>query len=371
MKVFNLPDLGEGLAEAEIHEWHVKEGDEVKLDQTIVSMETAKAVVDVPAPCAGKILKLYGKPGDVIATGSPLVEFVAGDALKQPDTSTVAGRLQAGDTVLTENPTGVAIQRVAAVVGVRALPAARILANKLHVDLAQVTGSGLQGQVTVQDVEQFSKRLQVEGLVPLKGVRKAMAQAMVQSHQAVVPVTLVDDADIHAWQKEEDITLRIIRAIIQACNKEPALNAWFDGYSFSCKRWKEVNLGIALDAKDGLFVPVIKDVARYDAVALRAKINTFKQQALDRTLPPEELQGATFTLSNFGVFAGRYASPIIVPPMVAILAVGKLHQVVVAEEGGFVSHRMMPLSLTFDHRAATGGEAARFLQALIEDLQCK
>lgn len=366
MKIFNLPDLGEGLTEAEIHEWHVKEGDEVKLDQTIVSMETAKAVVDVPAPRSGKIKKLYGKPGDVIATGAPLVEFEEGEDTKQ-DAGTVAGKLQVGDTVLKENPRGVVPTRQSSTV--RALPAARLLATRLGVDLAQVKGTGVGGQITVQDVEQAAKRPTIEGMEPLKGVRKAMAQAMVQSHQEVVPVTIVDDADIHQWQADTDVTLRIVRAIVYACQQEPALNAWFDGKALAKKVFEEVNLGIALDSKDGLFVPVIKHVEKYNASDLRAKINTFKQQALDRTLPQEELHGATITLSNFGVFAGRYASPVIVPPMVAIVGVGKLYHNVVAVNGGYENHRIMPLSVTFDHRAATGGEAARFLKFLIEDLQ--
>lgn len=367
MKIFNLPDLGEGLTEAEIHEWHIKEGDEVKLDQTIVSMETAKAVVEVPAPRAGKILKLYGKAGEVILTGAPLIEYVDGEDAKRPDSGTVAGKLVVGEAVITENPTGIVPTHQRTIV--KALPAARMLAQRLGVELATIKGTGVGGQITIKDVEQAAHKPLIPGMEPLKGVRKAMAQAMTQSHEEVVPVVLMDDADIHEWSKDQDITIRMIRAISKACQTVPALNAWFDGKALAKKEFQELNLGIALDSKDGLFVPVIKDVAKFDANQLREKINIFKKQAIDRSFPSEDLHGATFTLSNFGVFAGKYASPIIVPPMVAILAVGKLRHSVVESEKGFESHRMIPLSLTFDHRAATGGEAARFLQALIEDLQ--
>ncbi|MBI5447559.1 MAG: 2-oxo acid dehydrogenase subunit E2 [Gammaproteobacteria bacterium] len=364
MKVFNLPDLGEGLTEAEIHAWHVSEGEDVKLDQVLVSMETAKAVVEVPSPQAGTIAKLYGKPGEVIFTGAPLVEFAGGEEVSPA--ATVAGKLQVGETILNESPTGI---KVAKRIGVRAMPAARLLAAREGVDLSQIKGTGAANQITLHDVELALRKPPAEDMVPLKGVRKAMAQVMIHSHEEVVPVTLVDDADIQAWSPETDITLRIIRAIIFACAQEPALNAWFDGVALSKKSFSEVNLGIALDAADGLFVPVIKSVETYSTTALRSKIDLFKQQAQARTLPAEELQGATFTLSNFGVFAGRYASPIIVPPSVAILAVGKLRHEAVYVKEVFENHRMMPLSLTFDHRAATGGEAARFLRFLIEDLQ--
>lgn len=368
MKIFKLPDLGEGLTEAEIHEWHVQEGDTVKLDQTLVSMETAKAVVEVPSPRAGKIIKFYGKPGDVILTGAPLLEYEDGEETKRPDTGTVAGKLQVGEVVLQEPAMGI-VRSQSAASSIKALPAARMLANRLGVSLEGLKGSGVGGQITIKDVEAAAHKPLLPDMEALKGVRKSMAIAMTQSHESVVPVTLMDDADIHQWKTGEDITIRLIRAIQQACQVEPALNAWFDGKSMARKLFTEVNLGLALDAKEGLFVPVIKSIASQSDQQLRDIINRFKGQAKERSFPSEELQGATFTLSNFGVFAGKYASPIVVPPMVAILAVGKLREQLIKTDAGVESHRMIPLSLTFDHRAATGGEAARFLQALIEDLQ--
>ncbi len=190
-----------------------------------------------------------------------------------------------------------------------------------------------------------------------------------QSHQEVVPVSLFDEADIACWKEQSDITIRLIQAIKFACTKEPALNAWFNTAHNARKCFEEVHLGLAMDSNEGLFVPVIHDVAHYNDHELRNIINDYKRAVLERALPAEKLKGATITLSNFGKFAGRFASPIIVPPMVAILAVGRLYEGVVSNKGKIEVHRLLPLSLSFDHRAVTGGEATRFLGAVIESLQ--
>jgi pyruvate dehydrogenase E2 component (dihydrolipoamide acetyltransferase) len=372
MKIFHLPDLGEGLPDAEIREWYVKEGDEVKVDQPMVAMETAKAVVDVPAPRSGCIQKLYGKAGDVIQTGAPLVEFEEGDtqAPAKEKSATVVGNLESSDVVLTEAPTG--IKQVTAATTIKAIPAVRALAKRLNVDLEKISPTGPGGQISMEDVEKAAKQnsaAPAESFEPLRGVRRAMAAAMEQSHAEVVPVTIVDDADIHAWPTKTDITFRVIRAIIAGCKAEPSLNAWYNTKAAARKLHTDIHLGIAMDAGDGLFVPVLKDAAKQSAEQIRATINTFKEQVKARTIPQEDLKGATIVLSNVGVFAGRYASPIIVPPTVSILATGRIRDEVVAHEGQPAVHRVLPLSLTLDHRAITGGEAARFLAAVIADLE--
>ncbi len=373
MKIFYLPDLGEGLPDAEIREWYVKEGDDVKVDQPIVAMETAKAVVDVPAPRSGRIIKLQGKAGDVINTGAPLVEFADGEDTAAK--STVVGNLQVGDTVIQESATG--IKPAAAVnTGVKAIPAVRALAKKLNVDLNQITPSGLNQQITVADVEQAAKHVnvaiasdEITGGEPLRGVRRAMAITMTQSHSEVVPVLLVDDADIHAWSAGMDVTARMVRAVIAACKAEPGLNTYYYGKTMT-RQWQEsVNIGLAMDAPEGLFVPVIKAADQQTPAQWREKINIFKEQVKTRTVPQDDLKGATIVLSNVGTFAGKYASPIIVPPTVAIIATGRIREAVVAHNSKPEIHRIIPLSLSFDHRAVTGGEAARFLAALIKDLQ--
>lgn len=367
MNIFNLPDLGEGLPDAEIHEWFVKEGDDVQVDQPLVSMETAKAVVEVPCPEAGIIAKLFGKPGDVIKTGDPLIAFAI-DRATAPSKGTVVGHLEESTDVSPDHFTiGGTTQSSRS----RATPAVRMLAKKQQIDLNKITGTGDHGTITAEDVRQAAlKQNQPKaGFEPLRGVRRAMLSAMTLSHQQVVPVSLFDEADIAAWPEKSDITIRLIRALSYACQQEPALNAWYDTDHQARQCVKEVHVGLAMDSEEGLFVPVLKDVAQQDDKHLRTTIDAYKIAVHDRTLAPDALKGATITLSNFGKFAGRFASPIIVPPTVAILAVGRLYSGVVSHEGRIETHRLIPLSLSFDHRAVTGGEATRFLGAVMEALQ--
>jgi 2-oxoisovalerate dehydrogenase E2 component (dihydrolipoyl transacylase) len=155
---------------------------------------------------------------------------------------------------------------------------------------------------------------------------------------------------------------------VRACKTVPALNAWFDGENLTRTLHPHVDIGIAVDTEDGLFVPALRNADVLDAAGVRAAVNRLRVQVEDRSIPPSELSGYTISLSNFGVFAGRYATPVVVPPCVAIVAAGKGRHQMTPVMGGFESHRIIPLSLTFDHRAATGGEAARFLKAMLDDL---
>lgn len=362
MDTFKLPDLGEGLPDAEIHEWHVKVGDWVKIDDPLVSMETAKAVVDVPSPQDGQVAQLFGKPGDVIKTGSPLVIFES--AQTQNDQGTVVGHLESTNAVSEDNFTIGSAQPHKVI---KATPNVKLLAKKLNVDLSTLIGTGEQGRITRQDVENAAQPL--EGFEPLHGVRRAMLHNMKKSHQEIVPVSLFDEANIHHWPADTDITVRLIRALVLACQAEPALNAWFDDHHCARKCFGTLHLGIAIDNADGLFVPVIHHTESLTDQQLREQINQFKTSVADRSIPREQLLGATLTLSNFGKFAGRFASPIIVPPSVAIIAVGRLYEGVASIQGSVQPQRMLPISLSFDHRAVTGGEATRFLGHLINALQ--
>jgi len=485
-KSFHLPDLGEGLPDATVVEWFVKEGDVVKLDAPLVSMETAKAVVEVPSPFSGKVVRLHGKAGDVIDTGAALVdieldpklpqraeaeatghhhapkaaaqktapasgagaaapddegrviasdeggEIRGRDPSRRSDAGTVVGAMESSDHVVSE--------QAFAVGGVKAVPAVRALARKLGVDLLRVAPSGAGGVVTLQDVksaaaagtakmgssplppgevgarsatgegrgtiqrspsiapssvantppspggrrESERTALSVSGQPmrtsppgtaeafgqpnQVKGVRRNMARVMADAHAKVVPTTICDDADIHAWVPGNDITVRLIRALVTACKAVPALNAWFDGENLTRTLHPHVDVGIAVDTEDGLFVPALRNADVLDAAGVRTAVNRIREQVQNRSIPPEELKGYTISLSNFGVFAGRYATPIVVPPCVAIVAAGKLRHDVVAVMGAIQTHRVIPLSLTFDHRACTGGEAARFLKAILDDL---
>lgn len=368
MKTFLLPDLAEGLVEAEINEWHVQVGDMVKTDQLLVSVETAKAVVEVPSPYRGKILALHGQKGDMIATGRPLVDFDLLD--NSTDTGTVVGKVETGnEMVQPQYFSGDSTQSTGTLV--KASPAVRALAKKLGVDLSKVTGTGPNLAITAQDIERGTKVSvpQDPDFEPLKGVRRQMVLSMQKSHAEVVPVTIFDDVDISHWQSK-DYTTRLLLALSVACEKEPALNAWYDGNQVARRLFKAVNIGVAMDTQEGLFVPVIQNVQQKNSTELRQELDQIKDKVQNRTLTLSEMTGATIMLSNFGKFAGRYANPIVVPPIVSILAVGKIREEVKLNELGEPKmHQLMPLSLTFDHRASTGGEATRFLGHIMSALE--
>ncbi len=365
MTTFKLPDLGEGLQEAEIVTWHVGVGDRVVADQPLVSVETDKAVVEVPSPRAGRIAKLCAAPGDIVKIGAVLVEY--DDGGEPADAGTVVGTIPSRAEVIDE-------EREAEGRGgpapVKATPAVRALARRQGVDLAIVSPSGRDGLITAADVERAAAVLAEAGpLEPLRGVRRAMARRMTRARDEVTPATVVDDADVEAWAKGTDPTIRLIRAIAAACQAEPSLNAWYDSAAAGRRLHDKIDLGVAVDTAEGLFVPVLHDVANRTAADLRRGLDRMKADVEARTVPPEELRGATITLSNFGTLGGRYAAPVVVPPQVAILSAGRVEPRVVAAAGKPAVRRITPLSLTFDHRAVTGGEGARFLTAAIADLQ--
>ena len=273
MNKFKLPDLGEGLQEAEIVTWHVAVGDRVVADQPLVSVETDKAVVEVPSPRAGRVAKLCAAPGDIVKIGETLVEYDDGD--DHADAGTVVGTIESRAELIDERRQA---EGRAGAAAVKATPAVRALARRLDVDLSIVSPSGRR---------------------------------------------------LHA----------------------------------------KIDLGVAVDTADGLFVPVLHDIANRDPADLRRGLDRMKADVEARTVPSEEMRGATITLSNFGTLGGRYAAPVVVPPQVAILSAGRVAGRVVAAAGKPAVHRTLPLSLTFDHRAVTGGEAARFLAAAIADLE--
>ncbi|MBX8571922.1 2-oxo acid dehydrogenase subunit E2 [Pseudomonas cichorii] len=364
MKYFKLPDLGEGLQEAEVVQWHVKEGDTVRADQLVVSVETAKAIVDIPAPYDGVVAKLFGGDGDVLHVGEPLMAFEG-----EGDAGTVVGRLEGGGSQDDQFCVGAA-PSTREHLSVKATPAVRQLARQMGVELNALAGSGNNGLITRSDVERAA---QIErdrfGGQRLRGVRRSMALNMAKSHAEVVPVTIFGDADLHRWAQARDPLIRLGKAMAEACKVEPVLNSWFDGKSLSIKQHETLNLGIAVDTPDGLFVPVLRDVGNRTAADLKEGMSRLRADVKARSIPPQEMMGATITLSNFGTLFGRYANPIVVPPQVAIIGAGGIREEPVAMNGEVVIHPILPLSLTFDHRAVTGGEAARFFKALVDELE--
>jgi len=453
--VFTLPDLGEGLPDAEIVRWLVNEGDILTLDQPMVEMETAKAVVEVPSPFAAKVAKLHGQAGDVIEVGAALVSFgdsatsttaptaVVEEAAAPADAGTVVGSVVVGNTVVVESANAVV----------------KALAKKLKVDLTLVKGTGANGSISQADVKQAKKdgkligtgskiaapapvavassnenpldfkaspavrahahrtgvalsscrpsgkkgsitKADVDAAVgsasaapvasapraaaptggglptvqvsvkpqTVRGVRRAMAMGMTKTASVVVPTTLMEDADITSWPKQDSLA-RYVRALVFASKIEPALNCWFDGEKFERLVHPNVHVGIAIDSPDGLYVPVIHDADSKDATQVRARVQDLRQMIETKSLKQDDQQGATITLSNFGSIAGRYGTPVVSTPQVAILGTGRFRNELKLTTKGIENRKMLPLSLTFDHRACTGGEAARFLAAVIEDLQ--
>jgi pyruvate dehydrogenase E2 component (dihydrolipoamide acetyltransferase) len=254
----------------------------------------------------------------------------------------------------------------------RAAPAVRARARELGVDLSQVTPSGPSGSVTLADL---AMRSTVREAGAMRGARRTMALNMAQAWREVVHATLHDEADIDRWLAQEDVTIRLIRAMVAACRAEPRLNATFNAASLALHDNTCIDLGLAIDHPDGLFVPVMRDVGHATPADWRRQIEALKQLVKDRSLAPADLSNPTITLSNFGTIAGTHAALVIVPPQVAILGAGRFcHRPVHVQgaidlQGSVELHRALPLSLTFDHRAVTGGEAARFLHAVIADIE--
>lgn len=354
MSEFRLPDLGEGLDEAEIVSWGVAVGDEVVAGQTLVSVETDKAIVDIPALERGRVTVLHGAPKDRVKVGAVLIEF-ADEA--RTDAGALVGRL----------PT----PKVASGGVVKAMPAVRALAEHLGIDLVNVAATGRTGEVTRADVERIAagRRSGDEGQA-LRGVRRTMAANMARAHAAVVPATAMDQADVHGWwNQQSDVLVRLIRAVAAGCLASPALNAWYDDKAQTRRLHDHIDLGIAVDDPEGLFVPVVRDIGNCNASELRLEIDRLAAAVRERRLTPDEMKGQTVTLSNFGALGGRFAALVVVPPQVAILGAGRVGPALVATPDGPVARNVLPLSLTFDHRVVTGGEAARFLAAVIADLQ--
>ena len=389
MTTFNLPDLGEGLPDAEIVAWHVAEGDLVSIDDLLVSVETAKAVVEVPSPHTGVVEKLYASAGDIVATGAPLVDFsdvTASDVVPEPP---AADSGEDAATVVGNVPTGGGLLQETAIAGgsrrhkkgrIKATPSVRTKAKRLGLDLAEITATGKNGQITIADLDSHAAKGKVlaRSARPkaiagrsdqLRGPRRAMAQSMSKFRDEVALCTLFDDADIHEWIVKRNITARILRAIVAGCVAEPGLNGFYHPDAMTRQTESRVDIAMAVDTEDGLIVPAIRNVEAMSIVDIRAAVEDLKQATRNRTVTPQDMVNYTFTLSNFGMMAGRYATPLMVPPTVGILGTGKLQHDVVAVMGGIEVHRRIPLSLSFDHRCVTGGEAARFLGAVIQDLE--
>ena len=387
IKEFHLPDVGEGISEAEIVRWLIAEGSTVNEDQDIVEIETDKAIVSLPSPHAGKIVKLHHKEGDLTKVGEILVTIETDEAgqsetrAPQTDRGTVVGSL--GDEEMIELPTPV-----------KAIPAVRALAKKLGVDLTKIHGTGSEGKITREDVERASPEHLPETVhdadasgpierVPLRGLRRTIAKRMHAARQRVSDVTIWEDADIadldRIRSKEKEIAAQegikltylpyVIQATLDALKAHPYLNATLDDEREEILLKKFYNVGIAVDTADGLIVFAIKRADQKSLLDLAQEISTLAEKARTRRLDLSELRGSTFTITNYGVIGATYGTPIINYPEVGILGIGRIQDRPVVDDGGIAIHKIMPLSLVFDHRVVDGVEAARFLNVIIERLE--
>ncbi|PSW05406.1 dihydrolipoamide acetyltransferase family protein [Photobacterium lipolyticum] len=380
MKSFTLPDLGEGLAESEIVEWHVNIGDNVKVDQVILTVETAKATVEVPSPYCGKVVARYGNEGDVISIGSLLLEFeeqreTEKPQEKQADAATVVGNVSQQEHHVNVDEFWIGSDQADKPEHmITAMPSTRLLARQLGVDLNGIQGSGPDGLILDTDVyNQCDKPQPEKGVLQeaevLKGARRTMVTTMTESHHNVAAVTITEEAILAEWPDDEDISIRLIQAIVDACQQEPALNAWFDAETMTRCVHNTVNIGIAVDSKHGLYVPVLRHAHEFSPNGIRQWLDKTVAGIQKRKIRREQLQHATITLSNFGAIAGIYATPVVSPPQVAIVGAGRIIEKIIMRDCQPVAVKALPLSVTFDHRVCTGGEAARFIRALVLHLQ--
>lgn len=394
---FRFPDVGEGIAQGEIVRWLVAQGDEVRADQPLVEVETDKAVVEIPAPRAGIILRLPVAAGETIQVGEILAVIGEPDGTEagtapQPEAASVVGRLDAKTLELPPEPVVAGSEDGAfADRRVLAIPSVRKLARDLGVDLSRVTPSGSRGRIRREDVLRAAPQdtgparfadaqRDAHGTIelqPLTALRRTIAKAMVEAATTAVPITTTDEVDISElldWRARSnaaavDVHLTLLpfvmKAVVAALQQHPALNASLadDQQHLILKRY--YHLGIATDTPDGLIVPVVKDVDQKPLLALATELQNLAELAKTRRIPLADLRGGTFTISNYGAVGGIFATPMLHLPQVAILGVGRFMQKPLAHEGAVALRTILPLSLTFDHRVLDGAGAQRFLNAVM------
>ncbi len=387
---FKFPDVGEGIAEGEVVKWHVKEGDRVEEDQVLLEVETDKAVVEIPSPVSGYILKRLVGEGDIIHVGQVMVIIgEEGEGI---------GVKPAPERKAVEPPGGVVgtVQRAK----VAAAPATRKLARELGVDLGGIRGTGPGGRITPEDVRQASadkavpaakavrKRedLKVDETVErvkMRGVRKKVSEAMMTSVRRIPHVTHVDEADIsrliqlreslnRRW-KEEDFRLSylpfFVKAVALNLRAFPAMNASVDEENDEIVYRKYYNIGMATATPDGLIVPVIKRADRLSLVEISKEIERLAEATRSRKVPLEDLRGATFSVTNYGSIGGLLGTPIIHHPETAILGIGKFFKRLVLAGDTIEERDFVYLSLSFDHRVADGADSAEFVNSVISYLE--
>lgn len=397
MNELKLADLGEGMHEAEIVEWLIKEGDTVRLDQPVVRVETDKAIVEIPSPVAGRVSKVRFQPGQTAKVGEVLVVYDTPQA--RNGSSKAVHATQHPQTAPA--PTAVA-ESGSAPKRVLAAPAVRKLAFELGIDLAEVTPSAANGRVTIEDVRAYAEqaaspatgpsttpasgvpaasaaaKTQQTGAderQPLTGLRKRIAEHMERSWRTIPHATAFDELDasglialrqalLPALEKRGTrLTYMplLLKLLIPVLKEFPIFNACLDEERREIVYKRSYHLGVATASPEGLLVPVLRDADKLSITDLAVQLERLVEGAKRRTLALNELSGSTFTLNNVGSFGGGSGTPIINSPEVAILAVGRIEEKAVVRAGSIVGQPRMPLALSFDHRLIDGALAGAFL----------
>jgi len=396
---FHLPDIGEGVAEGEVVKWLVKEGAEVKENQPLVEIMTDKVNVEIPSPKKGTVLKLMAKEGEVVKVGQVLLAIGEKDEqartpsqepakppIPAPAAAEVSQPVSLGTASASRKPPEIL-----------ATPATRKLARDLGVDLSLVQGTGPGGRITDEDVQRFRKlgprpvtaavtatgKLGSEERIPLRGIRRKIAERMVKSKHTAAHVTHVDEVDmteiVQLREKTRESTEKrgvkltylpfIIKALIPALKQYPYLNATLDDEKEEIVLKKYYNIGIATNTDQGLLVPVVKDADHKSITQLADEIARLSDRARAGQLTLDEIQGSTFTVTNVGGIGGVFATPIINYPEVAILGVHKITKRPVVRDNQIVIRDMTYLSVSFDHRALDGAMTAEFMNVVKQYLE--
>ena len=427
MPDFKLPDLGEGMTEAEIDRWLVAEGDVVAEDDPLVELITDKATAEIPSPFAGVVTKIHALPGAVVPVGSVLITIssesaapaATGDVPSTGRTPNMSGLgaptsghtgSTSTDSVPLEGhrppppPTGVAAASSSSSGnGVKAMPPVRQLAAKLGVDLTQVRGTGSSGQITRGDVEAVAggssltagsafdlgsgsssaPSVSVGGRrEAFRGVRRKIAERMSEAHRLIPPVTHVEECDVteldatralanerHPDQPRLTFLPFIVKAVVQGLKDHPAMNASLDEDAGEIVFHDRYDIGVAVDTPAGLVVPVVRDADKKRLREVAAEIDRMAKAAREGSLTADDLRGGTFTVTSPGPFGGLMATPLVFHPQSAIMGVHRAVERAVVRDGQIVVRKMMNLSVTFDHRILDGMTAAKFALDVVKLLE--
>jgi len=390
-----LPDVGEGIAEGEVVRWLVAEGTEVKEDDPLVEVLTDKANVEIPSPVTGTVARILAGPGQVVKVGEllALIEPAAGQAAAVHHVAASPDRRIPTTRESTEPGPGAPTGKSAGAGGaVLATPVVRKLAKDLGVELGEVPGSGPGGRISGEDVRRAAESKASAGAaaesaseqrIPFRGKRRMIARKMVAAKTRVPHALLVDEADVSGLLAErtkmretgerEGVRITILplimKAVAGALRRHPALNASLDEDREEIVLKKKVDVGMAVDAGDGLVVPIVRNADAKSVIELAREIERLSAAAREGVLAPGDLIGGTFTISSVGSIGGLFSYPIINVPEAAILAAHKIVTRPVVRDGEIVPREMMYLSLSFDHRIVDGGEATRFLNEVVRRIE--